>query len=173
MKPPIFARKFTAGEQQAISQALRGSDAFALRRAQILRLSAAQGYIPRQIAAALGCSVQSVRNVIHGFNRSGIGCLQRAPMGPKDPERSLDGAARERLQALMRHPPRAFGKPRSLWTLTTLAEVAFEQGLTDRQVSYETIRQALLALGIAWKRAKGWISSPDGQYQLKKNNAIG
>lgn len=173
MKPPIFARQPTPAEQRAIEQALRSSDAFGMRRAQIVRLSGEQHKIPRQIASDLGCGVQTVRNVIHGFNRIGGKCLERRPMGPSQPKRSLDATGRERLQQLMHHPPRAFGKPRSVWTLALLAEVAFEQGLTSRQVSHETIRQAILALGLSWKRAKGWISSPDGQYQLKKTNAIG
>lgn len=172
MKPPIFARQPTPAEQRAIEQALRSSDAFGMRRAQIVRLSGEHGKIPRQIAGDLGCGVQTVRNVIRAFNRQGSAVLKRAPMGPKNPQRSLDATGRQRLLALMHQSPRAFGKPRSLWTLALLAEVAFQQGLTARWLSHETIRQALLALGISWRRAKGWISSPDGQYQLKKNKGI-
>ena len=48
------------------------------------------------------------------------------------------------------------------------AEVSCEQGLTQNQVSYETIRQALRRLGVGWKRAKHWISSPEPAYAKKK-----
>jgi hypothetical protein len=55
-----------------------------------------------------------------------------------------------------------------LWTLELAAEVSFEQGLSARQVSGETIRQTLLRLGVKWKRAKHWITSPDPEYERKK-----
>jgi hypothetical protein len=54
-----------------------------------------------------------------------------------------------------------------------LAEVSYEQGLTEEQLSHETIRQAIHALGASWQRAKHWISSPDEQYAIKKNSEIG
>ena len=41
----------------------------------------------------------------------------------------------------------------------------------DRRVSGETIRQALIRLGVGWKRAKTWITSPDPSYLRKKGRA--
>lgn len=172
MKRPIFARAFTKEEKQAIDKALSNTDAFSMRRAQILRLSGEQKKIPREIADNLGCAVQTVRDVIRAFNRSGISCLQRQSMGPKNPKRTLDAAKREKLQEIAHHSPRKFGKPRSEWTLDLLSEVSFEQGLTEEQVSHETIRQAIHALGVSWQRAKHWISSPDEQYEIKKTKEI-
>ena len=92
-------------------------------------------------------------------------------MGPKAPERIFDAATSERLVALAHQSPREFDKPRSTWTLGLLAEVAFEEGLTEREVSDETVGQALRALGHSWQRAKRWIRSPDAQYALKKSNS--
>lgn len=40
----------------------------------------------------------------------------------------------------MHRCPREFGYDTSLWTLGMAAEAAFEEGLTDRRVSGETIR---------------------------------
>lgn len=70
--------------------------------------------------------------------------------------------------ALAHRSPRDFGKGRSTWTLRLLAKVAFEEGVTAREVSGETIRQAITALGHSWQRAKKWIRSPDAQYDIKK-----
>jgi hypothetical protein len=42
-----------------------------------------------------------------------------------------------------------------------LANVAHEQGLTDRRVSGETIRATFARLGIRWQRAKHWMTSFD------------
>jgi hypothetical protein len=51
--------------------------------------------------------------------------------------------------------------------------MSFQQGLTSRLVSGESVRRALKRLGKSWKRAKHWITSPDPQYLLKKTPAIG
>ena len=54
------------------------------------------------------------------------------------------------------------------------AEVAFEEGLTRRRVSGETIRATLSRLlGVRWQRAKRWITSPDPLYERKKDAATG
>jgi len=74
----------------------------------------------------------------------------------------------ERLRALLHQSPRTFGKPTSLWTLDLAAEISFAQGLTPTRVSDETIRMTLRRLGVRWKRAKQWITSPDPQYARKK-----
>ena len=58
-----------------------------------------------------------------------------------------------------------------MWTLELVAEVSFAQGLTRRRVSDETIRAAIAQLGVRWKRAKHWITSPDPAYVRKKNAA--
>ena len=47
------------------------------------------------------------------------------------------------------------------------------EGITARLVSDETIRQALKRLGVGWKRAKTWITSPDPAYLRKKRRATG
>jgi hypothetical protein len=61
---------------------------------------------------------------------------------------------------LLHQDPRKFGKEDSFWTLEYAAEVSFEQGITERQVSGETIRATLARLGVRWERAKRWIESP-------------
>ena len=70
--------------------------------------------------------------------------------------------------ALLHQSPRQFGKARSTWTLALAAEVCAEHGITAERVSDETIRDALKRLGVGWRRAKTWITSPDPQYALKK-----
>jgi hypothetical protein len=55
--------------------------------------------------------------------------------------------------------------------LELAAEVSCAQGLTATQVSGETIRLTLKRLGIGWKRAKQWITSPDPEYVRKKGAA--
>jgi hypothetical protein len=70
----------------------------------------------------------------------------------------------------MLHPSRrTYGKPTSVWTLALATQVCQELGLTERQVSIETIRLALKRLKVGWRRAKDGISSPDPDDARKKN----
>jgi transposase len=143
-----------------------------LRRGQIL-LASARGQRPAQIAHHLGCATQSVRNAIRAFHAQGLACLHSQSRRPKRTRLVLDASKREQLRALLHESPRTFGKPRSTWTLQLAAEVCWERSLTPYQVSIENIRQALKRLGVGWRRAKQWITSPDPQYARKKNDATG
>ena len=147
MKPPTFVRPLTDEERQALKAGLRSPAAFTLRRSQIL-LQSAGGHRPKAIAASVGCCVQSVRNAIRAFEAEGLACLGEKSSRPKAPRESFGDDGRRRLRELLHRSPRDFGKPTSLWTLALAAEVAYAEGLTDRPVSGETVRQALKRLGV-------------------------
>jgi transposase len=155
-------------EQQALQEGLRSSNAFVLRRCQIL-LASARGQTARVIAESLGCDDQTVRNVLHTFNTHGLACLRRRSSAPqRTPHAAFDAPRREQLRALLHQSPRTFGKSTSQWTLALAAAVAYTEGLTHRPISGESIRRALACLGVRWKRAKHWITSPDPAYNRKK-----
>lgn len=167
MKAPIFIRVLNPAEQTRLEAGLRSSDAFTLRRCQIL-LASQRGQRPVEIARNLGCTTQTVRNAIYAFEQKGLERLKPESCRPKTVQAQFDQAKCEALRALLHQSPRIFGKATSLWTLTLATKVCFEQGLTVSQVSIETIRQALKCLGIGWQRAKDWITSPDPEYARKK-----
>ena len=104
------------------------------------------------------------------FTRSTNGGWQRSNrhLQPHRPRAVFDTQRRERLRALLHQSPRLFGRSTSVWTLALAAEVSYAQGLTPRQVSGEAIRLALQQLGVRWKRAKHWITSPDPPTSEKK-----
>jgi transposase len=172
MQTPLLIRPLTAEERATLEAGLRSSQAFTVRRCQML-LASAEGQHTTTIARALRCNDQTVRNAIHTFNQCGIAALQPKSSQPHRPQAIFDAQGRERLRAMLHHNPRTFGKPSSRWTLQLAAEVSFAQGITARQVSGEAIRLALKRLGVRWKRAKHWITSPDPAYARKKNDATG
>jgi transposase len=149
---------------------LRSSSAFTVRRCQILLASAA-GQSTTTLARQLRCTDQTVRNTIHAFHQRGCAALQPLSSRPHATATIFDTGTCEALRALLHHSPRTFGKPTSRWTLQLAAEISFAQGLTPRLVSDEAIRVALRRLGVSWKRAKHWITSPDPAYARKKNGA--
>jgi transposase len=171
MRPPIFVRPLTEPEQERLEAGLRSQDLYVVRRCQILLASARGEWVPR-IAEVLGCNDQTVRNVLREFERAGLeACLTRGSSRPHTIHAKVDAVAAEQIRALLHQSPRTFGQPTSVWTMELAAEVSFAEGLTAEQVSGETIRQAILRLGVRWKRAKQWITSPDPAYARKKVRA--
>jgi transposase len=163
-----MVRPLTDAERATLTTGLRSPDAFVLRRCQILVASARGERAPR-IAAQLGCDDQTVLDALHAFNAHGLQALRKGSSRPKRLRPAAFGPEQaEALRALLHHSPRRFGKPTSLWTLELAAEVSFAQGLTATRVTGETIRATLQRLGIGWKRAKHWITSPDPAYARKK-----
>src|SRR5215475_2937193 len=142
MKPPIFIRPLTEDEQRQVQAGLHSSDAFVLRRCQIL-LASARGERAPAIAHHLGCDDQTVRNVIHDFNTGGLAVLQEGSSRPHRLRTTFTQDKAERLRDLLHRPPRDFGKERSLWTLDLAAQVSFEQGIIPTLVSDESVRRAL------------------------------
>lgn len=167
MKRPIFVRPLSDAERQQLEAGLRSSDAFVLRRCQVL-LASARGELAPQIAHHLGCDDQTVRNALGAFNSVGLACLNRGSSRPHTPRAAFPGEKAEALRTLLHQSPQTFGQPTSLWTLELAAQVSFEQGLTPERVSGETIRATLSRLGVRWQRAKEWITSPDPAYARKK-----
>jgi len=72
---------------------------------------------------------------------------------------------------LLHRAPREFGHATSVWTLELAAETAFAEGITATRVSDETVRATMARLGIRWRRAKHWITSPDPAYAQKNGAA--
>lgn len=172
MKPPIFVGELSKKEREALEAGLRSSDAFVLRRCQIL-LASSKGERPPRIAENLGCAPQTVRNAIHEFDRRGLGALVPGSSRPTEVHAAFDEDGAQALREMLHRSPREFGKRTSLWTLADAAQVSFEEDLTQRRVSGETIRATLARLGVRWKRAKRWIESPDPEYARKKGLSSG
>jgi transposase len=169
-RTPIYVRPLGDDERAALVAGLRSRDAFVMRRCQIL-LASAGGKRASQIGAGLGCDTDTVLNAINAFNQVGLEALIVKSSRPKTIQAAFDAVQVERLRGLLHRSPRDFGRETSLWTLALAAEVSFEQGLTTEHVTGETVRMALQRLGVHWKRAKQWITSPDPEYVRKKTTA--
>lgn len=170
MRKPLYVRPLSDEEHTALQKGLRSSDAFVLRRCQIV-LASSTGRHAQQIADQFHCDDETVRRALKAFNTHGLAALQPRSSRPQRTRDSLTEQGRARLGQIVRQSPRTFGKDTSIWTLKLLVKVAFAEGLTATQVSDETIRTALKRLGIAWRRAKHHISSPDPAYHQKNSAA--
>jgi transposase len=129
MKPPLYSRHVTDEERTALEAGLRSSDAFTVRRGQIL-LASAERQTPSSIAKTLRCASQTVRHVLHAFDARGLACAQRGSNVPITVKPVLHAEKREQVRAILHQSPRTFGQPASVWTLKRLAAVCHEQGLS-------------------------------------------
>ena len=171
MRRPTCVRPLTGIERDRLEAGLRSPGVYVVRRSRILLASARGEWVPR-IAATLGCNDQTVRNVIREFERDGLdACLARGSTRPHTTHAKVDAVAAEPLRALLHQSPRTFGKPTGVWTMELAAEVSVAAGVTAERVSGETTRQAILRLGVRWRRAKQWITSPDPEYARKNVRA--
>src|SRR5215210_4323704 len=112
MKPPIFVRTLSKKERNALQTGLRSSDAFVLRRCQIL-LASARGERAPRIAENLGCGSQTVRNAIHDFDERGLDALTPGSSRPKEVHSAFDEESARSLRELLHRSPREFGRQSS------------------------------------------------------------
>ena len=110
----IFVRFLTPEERQQMERGLRSADAFLVRRCQIVLASEYGAGVPR-IARQVGCSDQTVRNVVHAFNTQGVACLQRGSSRPPTTRARVGSAGAPRLQAGLPQSPRPCGPLTRLW----------------------------------------------------------
>ncbi len=109
MRPPVFVRTISDEERQALEKGLRSSDAFVLRRCQIV-LASGKGQRAPQIAATLCCDDQTVLSAIHAFNERGLACLHKGSSRPHTIERAFTEESAQALRGLLHRSPRDLGK---------------------------------------------------------------
>ena len=170
---PIYTRSITEEERENLRDGLKSPNGVVVRRSQVILMSASEGLKAQAIADRVGYSDETVRQVIQRFNEEGVAAIYPKSSARPDDQRAFKDDAREQLQALVHQSPRDFGCESSVWTCRLLAEVSYQQGLTDHLVHSDTVAETLHQLGIDWKKAKRYIQSPDEQYTRKKSDAIG
>jgi len=164
---PLYVQKMTDEEVSKIKEGLRSSSAYTVRRSQIL-LKSHSGQKAQEIATEIHCSDQTVREIIRAFENEGLKSLQEKSRARLDQQALIDTAGIERLREIIKLSPRTFGYETSVWTRPLLAEVLHQEGHTRRVVSPSNITGSLKRVGIAWRRAKDWVRSPDPHYEHRK-----
>ena len=113
MKPPIFVRPLSDTEKEQLKTALRSSDAFVLRRGQII-LASDRKERASQIACSLGGGSQTVRDVIHDFDERGLDALVKGSSRPAEVHAAFDEEGACALKELLHQSPRNFGMKKLL-----------------------------------------------------------
>ena len=99
-----MVRELNPEELVTLKQGLRSSDAFTLRRCQIL-LASNHGHSPQQIRAQLSCSDQCVWEAIPAFHREGLACLKAKSHATHTNQAAIDALGLEGLGRLLHQSP--------------------------------------------------------------------
>src|ERR1700751_4499014 len=110
MHPPLFIRPLSDAERAHLRAGLRSSNAFTLRRCQIL-LASEQGQDAARIARNLGCSKGTALNALRDFHARGLACLLPQPPRPPPARPFLTEDHVPALENLLHHSPRLCGHP--------------------------------------------------------------
>jgi transposase len=168
MRKPLEIPELAAAEAEALDTLYRTTRQVRLRtRAQIVLLAGEHRLTAPAIARIVREDEQTVRRWLKRWLAEGIAGLQDRPV-PGGPAKITD-ADREQLLAAVSQRPRSLGQPYSLWTLQRLADYLAES--TGLRLSYETVRVALKAGGIALSRPQHIVTSPDPEYRVKKRRS--
>src|SRR2546422_11366386 len=138
------------------------------RRAQIVLLAAQRMPAPR-ISEVVFSDPDTVRDVIHNFNRDGFEALYPRYRGGRP--RTFTLPERQQIKRVALSVPSDLGQPFATWSLAKLADyLVAEEVVTD--ISHEGLRQLLREEGVSFQALRTWKRSNDPEFEQKKNRIL-
>ena len=138
------------------------------RRAQIVLL-AAQRMPAARIAEVVFSDPDTVREVIHNFNRDGFDSLYPRYRGGRP--RTFTLPERQQITKIALAIPSDLGQPFATWSLAKLADYLVAEGVVD-DISHEGLRQLLHEEGVSFQALRSWKRSNDPCFEAKKNRIL-
>lgn len=138
------------------------------RRAQIVLLSA-QGMSPTKISEVVFTDPDTVREVIHNFNRDGFDALYPRYAGGRPPTFTLP--QRREIKKIALSIPTDLGRPFATWSLAKLADYLVAEGVVT-DISHEGLRALLREEGVSFQAVRTWKRSTDPNFEAKKNRIL-
>src|SRR6185437_16236420 len=130
------------------------------RRAQIVLL-AAQGMTPRRISDVVFTDPDTVREVIHNFNRDGFDSLYPRYRGGRP--RTFTLPQRQAIKRIALAVPTDLGQPLATWNLAKLADYLVVEEVVD-DISHEGLRLLLHEEGVSFQAVRSWKRSNDPDF---------
>ena len=138
------------------------------RRAQIVLLSA-QGMAPTRISEVVFTDPDTVRDVIHNFNRDGFDSLYPRYAGGRPRKFTLP--ERQAIKKIALSVPTDLGQPFATWSLAKLADYLVAWGVVT-DISHEGLRELLREEGVSFQAVRTWKRSNDPDFEAKKNRIL-
>jgi transposase len=175
MSIPVRARRLQLDEGQGLLRLVRRGchDPVRYRRALIVLASASGTAVPA-IAGLVAADEDTVRDVIHAFNRDGLAALEAHWAGGR-PRRITDADV-EFIVATARTRPKKLGLAFTHWSIRKLAGYVSGRYAHSNptlvparavRIGRERVRRILHAAGISFQRTRTWKTSADPDYDAK------
>jgi transposase len=138
------------------------------RRAQIVLLAAQRMPAPK-IAEVVFSDSDTVREVIHNFNRDGFEALYPRYGGGRPRRFTLP--ERQQIKRIALSVPTDLEQPFASWSLAKLADYLVAEGVVT-DISHEGLRQLLREEGVSFQALRTWKRSNDPEFETKKNRIL-
>ncbi len=138
------------------------------RRAQIVLL-AAQGMSPARISEVVFTDPDTVRDVIHNFNRDGFDALYPRYTGGRPQTFTLP--KRQEIKRIALSDPQDLDQPFATWSLAKLADYLVAEGVVT-DISHEGLRQLLHSEGVRFQAVRTWKRSNDPNFEAKRDRIV-
>lgn len=168
MAAPVRARRLTDEEGRALQRIVRHGrhETVKVRRAMMI-LASASGNTPNAIAALTAAHPDTVRDVIHAFNNTGLTCLDPHWAGGRP--RRITADDEDYIVTVAQTRPRKLGCPFTRWSLRKLADYLTHPpaGVHAVPIHRERLRTLLHAHGISFQRTRTWKETRDPDADAK------
>jgi transposase len=165
----LFVRELTDEEAaHLLKQARRGKTAVVRHRAMLL-FASFQGESVTGIVTTFRASATHVAALIHDFNERGFPALDPRWGGGRPRRIDLDERTEIVKAALARPTDR--GEPFTSWSLTKLQAHVVRTKIVPT-ISRSQLWRVLRAAGIRFQHHKTWKTSPDPEFEAKKNRIL-
>jgi transposase len=170
MAARVQLREITNDEGNRLLRIVRRSSGSVVtwRRAQIVLL-AAQRMSPTRISEVVFTDPDTVREVIHNFNRDGFDALYPRYGGGRPATFTLP--QRQKIKKIALSVPTDLGRPFATWSLAKLADYLVAEGVVT-DISHEGLRQLLREEGVSFQAVRSWKRSNDPRFEQKKNRIL-
>ena len=170
MAARVTLREVTNEEGQRLLRIVRRTSGSVVtwRRAQIVLLSA-QGMSPPAISEVVFTDPDTVREVIHNFNRDGFDALYPRYKGGRPPTFALP--KRQEIKRIALTDPTNLDQPFATWSLAKLADYLVAEGVVT-DISHEGLRVLLREEGVRFQAVRTWKRSNDPQFQPKRDRIV-
>jgi transposase len=138
------------------------------RRAQIVLLSA-QGMTPSRISEVVFTDPDTVRDVIHNFNRDGFDALYPRYQGGRPQTFTLP--TRQEIKRIALSDPQDLEQPFATWSLSKLADYLVAEGVVT-DISHEGLRQLLHQENVRFQAVRTWKRSNDPDFKAKQARIV-
>ncbi len=166
MAERVRVRRLTDQEGQRLLRIVRRGRGESIRMRRALMILASAGGTPvSSIARLVAADEDTVREVIHSFNRIGLGALDPRWAGGRP--RRISPADEAFIVETATTRPETLGRPFTSWSLRKLADYLAVNSRRRVRIGRERLREILHAHGVSFQRTRTWKESTDPDKDAK------